>query len=157
MSVRCKFRCLSFTHHAEPSITGTEVRMLPVIPKCASYPDGCEENKSFWDATPSGECKITFAQGAEIPFLLGRSYYIDMDPSSEEGSWKLWEVRQHPNDLGIRLGLGWRHDQEMMSAELEMSTGNEAAWRHFLDQVGTKWRVTFTEAPVTPEPEPSLS
>jgi hypothetical protein len=157
MSVRCKFRCLSITHNATPNLTGTEVRLVPVCPKSSSYPNGCEENKSFWDATPSGELKVSFAQDAEVPFLLGRSYYIDLEQTDEgDDLWKLWEVNQHSSDICIRLGLGWSHDRPMMSAEFETCINNQNAWAPFVGHVDTKWTVTFTEAPFTGEEEPSV-
>ena len=37
-----------------------------------------EENKSFWNATPSGELKINIANKKAIEFFeLGKEYYLD--------------------------------------------------------------------------------
>lgn len=155
--VRCKFRCLSITRNAEPDLAGAQARFLPVCPKSSAYPDGCEENKEFWDATPSGEMNVSFRQGAEIPFTLGRSYYIDLELSDDEDEvrWKLWEVAEHPNDVCVKLGLGWDNDRDMMSAQLEFCANNAGAASAFLGKADTKWRATFTEAPLMAEPEPA--
>lgn len=142
--IRAKFRCMSIARHAEQA---TEIRLLPVNPKGSCYPDGCEENRAFWDATPSGELKVYFQQTATVPFILGAFYYIDMEPSAKgEHLWKLWEVAQHEGNINIRLGLEWSKDREMAHAELSMCILNKETWPSFVNQAGTTWSVVFTQA-----------
>ena len=143
--IRAKFRCMSLTYNAE---TASEVRFLPVNPKGECYPDGCEENAAFWDATPSGELKIGIAHGAEVPFVVGDRYYIDMEEADEgDQRWKLWGVTQHEGNINVELGLGWSNERLMVHATLEMGIMNATAWPAFLNKAGSKWAVTLTPAP----------
>jgi len=142
MLIRAKFRCMSVTYHAEQD---SDVRLLPVGPKGWAYPDGCEENKAFWDATPSGEMKVGIKLGEPVPFQVGAFYYIDMKVA-EEG-WKLWEVRQHENCLTVNLGLKWDTEREgYVHASLEMTINEGSAADAYKGKVGTKWSVVITPA-----------
>lgn len=72
-TVRAKFTC---THKS--SATGiAQVSMMPVY-------SGSEENKAFFDATPSGSVSmgILRPEAAEF-FEVGKSYYLDFTPAGE--------------------------------------------------------------------------
>lgn len=43
-----------------------------------------EENKSFWEATPSGQLEMTVKGDALDLLQLGKSYYLDFTPASED-------------------------------------------------------------------------
>lgn len=87
--VRCKFRVLSvaehFSHFESPNgkldskiVTTTEVRLVPVQNK------GSDENRSFWQATPSGELVMRINNpAAAIQFKPGLTYYVDFAPAPE--------------------------------------------------------------------------
>ncbi len=89
MSVRCKFRCMEvtekFSHvdadgtlHTQPT-----VRLLPVMYRKGQYDPG-EENKSFWEATPSGELVMTITNpAASRQFKVGACYYLDFQEAPE--------------------------------------------------------------------------
>jgi hypothetical protein len=93
--VRCKFRCLEiikrFTRfdtkknsdgswsedHSKP-LSQTSVRLVPVQHK------GSEENKTFWDATPSGELTMVITNpNAAMQFVEGKVYYLDFTEATE--------------------------------------------------------------------------
>jgi len=96
-SVRAKFRCLEVTkrysHTESPSVHNGQaperdvfqfrVKLVPVMSKtkAGSY-DPCEENKSFFAATPSGEIELTtVSEKAAEAFVPGQAYYIDFTPA----------------------------------------------------------------------------
>lgn len=67
MSVRAKFR----VHAVTPHTWGTEVMMHPVY-------SGSEENKSFWEATPNGEIRMTIKnETAAKHFDVNGEFYVD--------------------------------------------------------------------------------
>lgn len=78
MSVRAKFKVESVTTRAnwqrDKGHIGT-VRLVPVM-------DGSEENKRFYDATPSGAIELgTINQDALKQFEIGREFYVDFTPA----------------------------------------------------------------------------
>jgi len=87
MAVRAKFRLNSFTTdlHNKPgrkqdgtldwqNCTPVEKRTLNFTPVTA----GDEEDKAFWDATPSGSIQLgTVNPEAWKHFELGKTYYLD--------------------------------------------------------------------------------
>ena len=145
--IRAKFRCMSVTYNAERA---SDVRFLPVVPKCSAYPEGCDENRSFWDATPSGEMKIAIKQGVEVPYTVGDFYFIYMERLDEVndvvGSWKMWEVSQHDTNINIQLGLRWSNERDMTSASLSMGIVNKTIWPAFIGRLGSKWHVRIEHA-----------
>lgn len=147
MSVRCKFRCMSLMTHAENGVT---VNLLPVIAKSKHWPEGSEENRMFWEATPSGEATLVFKPEAEVPFKSGQFYYIDLTemPGSEnKDHWKLWELVEHEHSLGVKVSLGWSNDRpDLARGDLSMQIENLGAWPAFQGKVGTRWEVVFTPA-----------
>ncbi|MDN8617853.1 hypothetical protein [Variovorax ginsengisoli] len=77
MSVRAKFKVVSITTSARwngPGTMGT-VKLQPVT-------SGSEENKKFYEATPSGEITLgTINQDALAQFEIGKEFYVDFTPA----------------------------------------------------------------------------
>ncbi|MHC5615126.1 MAG: hypothetical protein ACYTXA_30145 [Nostoc sp.] len=73
--MRAKFRVETVTNHAGG---GNSVNLIPVL-------SGSEENKSFWQATPSGKLDmyINNPNAAEF-FKAGVEYYIDFTPATSQ-------------------------------------------------------------------------
>lgn len=75
MSVRCKFKVVSITRRKHwDSAKGDlfDISMSPVS-------GGSEENKAFFDSTPSGEIKFgTINQAAAEALTLGGEFYVDI-------------------------------------------------------------------------------
>jgi len=71
-TVRAKFR----VHNLTVNSWGTEVFLSPV------YGDN-PENKQFWDATPSGDMRMTIKNDAAAKlFVVNKEYYIDFTPAN---------------------------------------------------------------------------
>lgn len=69
MATRAKFTCQQITRYTGG---GQEVTLGAVT----GY--GSEENESFWNATPSGQLKMTISNPkAQEFFDVGKSYYLD--------------------------------------------------------------------------------
>lgn len=79
MAVRAKFHVTGIedTKDADGAVTARRVTLLPV------YSDS-EENRTFWEATPSGalEMTITNKQAFE-QFERDQVFYIDFTPADE--------------------------------------------------------------------------
>lgn len=71
--VRAKFRCVTKTTNAD----GPAKYSYLFFPVYSSDP--ASENKAFWDATPSGELKMTCILSEA--FEVGKSYYLDFTPA----------------------------------------------------------------------------
>jgi hypothetical protein len=70
MTVRAKFKCRAVELYADPKGSGC-VKLSPVI-------SGSEENKKFYQYTPSGEIVLmTVNPDAMKEFDPGAEYYID--------------------------------------------------------------------------------
>ena len=85
MAVRAKFRLNSYTTElydkwdGNKSVGLLEKRTLNFTPV---YGTGSEENKAFWDATPSGSLQLGVVnQAAWSEFELGKTYYLDFTPA----------------------------------------------------------------------------
>jgi len=65
-TVRAKFNVASITNYGNGG--GTRVVLMPVI-------SGSEENKSFWNYTPSGQIEMHI-NNPDAKFELGE-YYVD--------------------------------------------------------------------------------
>lgn len=80
MSVRAKFFVQQIvTHKAwnSPGLMGT-VRLHPVT-------SGSDENKLFYEATPSGQIELgTINQEALKQFVIGDEFYVDFTPASKK-------------------------------------------------------------------------
>lgn len=79
MKTRCKFRCseiaLQETWEGCPHPVLHTVTLIPVN-------DGSEENKEFWEASPSGKFELGMIKPAG--FAVGREYYIDIKEAVPE-------------------------------------------------------------------------
>lgn len=66
------------------------VRFWPVTAKnqWSNSTDECEENRSFWNSTPSGEAELEMSPEEAAAYEIGSTYFIDFAPSAE-GSWVL--------------------------------------------------------------------
>ena len=142
--IRAKFRCLNVTINYENRYS---YDLQPVI---ASGPD--EEDKSFWEATPSGAAEVNFllGDGDEKPFELGAYYYIDMVPDGE-GDWVVHTRSEHAtghrgaNGEVVLAASGpgdWR-TPGLKHSKLHMGIDNPGAMAAFKD-VESRWNVVFT-------------
>ena len=68
-------KCVKHNDH-EGNHNATELELTPV------YDDGCEENKTYWDATPSGSMSLWINNVDALPddIAVGDEYYIDLTP-----------------------------------------------------------------------------
>ncbi len=74
-TVRAKFRVHNITKHD----WATEVSLSPVYSE-----DPKHENKTFWDATPSGEIRMTIKnEAAAMAFEPNKEYYVDFIPAQD--------------------------------------------------------------------------
>ena len=82
MTVRAKFTCESITREFQrgwgvhrDTVRHT-VKMRPVSG------NDSDENKKFWDATPTGRIEIGCAKAETAGlFELGKDYYVDFTPA----------------------------------------------------------------------------
>lgn len=148
-AVRAKFRCMNLERVW--SNKTTTVRLLPVGPKGSAYPDGCEENKQFWEYTPGGEMNLVYGNVdvERVSFKLGCAYYVDMQAVEKETIWKLRFNGQYEHQLNMEIVTGWQNDTEgLCSGSVKMEILNQAAWPAFQERgPGSYWKVMFTEAP----------
>jgi hypothetical protein len=74
MSVRAKFVCKEITRRKHWDPSKGEVQSVKLEPVTS----GSEENKAFYEATPSGSIQLdTLNENAGKYFELGKSYYLD--------------------------------------------------------------------------------
>lgn len=77
--IRAKFKVTEITRHMGSKKEGdawvpAEMQTIKAVPVSG----GSEENKRFWDASPSGELRLgVINQAAWSAFELGREYYLD--------------------------------------------------------------------------------
>lgn len=77
MSVRAKFYCASKTEQASPGSTQKQVSITlqPVT-------NGSDENKQFYQYTPSGKLELNIINpAAASQFEVGKEYYVDFTPA----------------------------------------------------------------------------
>lgn len=142
--VLMKFRCVSTTRR----IKAGEAVLKAVTAKNEYTPDGCDENREFWEATPAGELNITYVSRDAVRAKVGAYYLIEIQqlPEKEEGAWKLWKVGRTETSMEVRMGLSWDNSREAIaSAELYMEIHNKDAWKHFEGLQGTHWEVMFRQ------------
>lgn len=68
--IRYKFKCSSITE----SEWGFQYQMTPVF--------GGEENKVYWEATPSGSFQVSIAKSKGKVFEVGKEYFLDISGAS---------------------------------------------------------------------------
>ncbi len=114
--IRAKFRCMSISNVLNNEVV---IKLLPVIPK-KGLPN-FEENKQFWEYSPSGECIIGYRgmpmiQGEndiKPAFEVGSFYFIDMEkqPDLTENPPGYWSLERREENLGsttvVNFRLGW--------------------------------------------------
>ena len=141
--IRAKFRCLLTTcswdniHRAE---------FKPVYQKKDNGSDGnAEENKTFWEATPSGEATLNFRGPHE--FVPGAYYYLDMEPD-ETGTWTYSSLTRFPTNGEVVLNLYCQSPNPgLQYGTLKMNITRLGTLQLF-GEVGTRLNVTFTKAPL---------
>lgn len=75
MRTRAKFQCQRIEEIRYAGFKQNKVVFTPVIPQNST---GAEEDKSFWEATPSGEISLVVnAEAASTMFVPGKKYYVD--------------------------------------------------------------------------------
>jgi len=75
--IRSKFRHLTLSDHGDAK----RARLVPVMPRTKWDPEGSEENRLFWEATPSGEGEVPVEWLPEEAREPGRScVYVDLRP-----------------------------------------------------------------------------
>lgn len=84
MTVRAKVKLLSIRTFETPyqgkTVLGRELDFYFVYPGMDKDPVVCDENKKFWDASPSGTLKITIQNpNAANEFEMGKYYYLDFN------------------------------------------------------------------------------
>lgn len=78
MTVRAKFVCNSITRQKHWDQAKGEIQTIKLTPVTS----GSGENKSFYEATPSGSIELgTVNEAAAKSFELGKAYYIDFTPA----------------------------------------------------------------------------
>ena len=78
MTVRAKFKVQSITHTARWNGPGqmSTIKLHPVT-------SGSDENKAFYEATPSGSIDIGVVPEAVAErFAIGQEFYVDFTPAS---------------------------------------------------------------------------
>lgn len=138
--VRAKFRCLGITHKWDGSIIA---ELGPVMNrKCENF----EENKKFWQASPTGECHLTYNVKADLQ--VGAYYYIDM--ISEEGEWQLNEIIHRGEGSGEVFFSYYRNydynnpPEGMIRGHLKIGIdGNHTNALALFGEAGTKWKINF--------------
>ena len=143
--VQAKFRCMSVTLRVKDA----EAAFKPVIAKNEDWPNGCDENKQFWEATPAGDALLRFSSPGAVDVEPGQYFLIKIVevPAGTEGAWKLWKVAAMESQQDVCISLGWDTNRSRLAqAELNMSIANKDAWPHFAGKQGTYWSVEFSLA-----------
>lgn len=167
-NIRAKFRCMG----VEKTWDGVEIVRFQAVYANKNH-SICEENKSFWDATPSGE--LTFRITNPVSHGLaenGEYYYLDFNEDLESsinvqptymvamvvefiGKHRSGQIDIHLN----AIASGW-DDKERKSiphplngalwqawaqGDLKMSVVNKTASAKF--EPGMEWRLEIVKAP----------
>lgn len=113
--IRAKFRCMHIDQGLNDQVT---IKLSPVIPK-KGLPN-FEENKQFWEYSPSGECTLTYKGTPMIlgenniseAFKVGSFYYIDMQKTDAApdapGFWALERREEYlRSTTTVHFRLNW--------------------------------------------------
>ena len=152
--VRAKFRVMEISQRWNGKVT--VVRLLPVTAKARPEenryidPDGCEENRLFWEATPIGEAELVFKGLGNLPdgFTIGACLYLDMSfAGTQEPKEGLWELKSVKNATILEVVFRREWTQEgLMYGSVSMGIQNEEAWPHFQGKHLTYWDIQFKPA-----------
>ena len=147
--IRAKFRCMSI---AKDYRGCTTVKLSPVIPK-KGLPN-FEENRKFWEYSPSGECALTFTgdhqhlDAAGNPFEEGSFYFIDMERRDTTLPWVLSMVsRWFGGNAEVTLSIHCSVGSGLESGWLKIGLSEKATDAR--DQFGEPsdgWSVRFSFA-----------
>jgi hypothetical protein len=109
-----------------------------------------EENKKFWQASPSGECHLTYHKEHDLE--LGAYYYIDM-VQDEAGEWELCEVVNHGGGSGeVFFSHHRNYDYQnvptgLLRGNLKIGIdGHHTEALAAFGEPGKKWKVAFSLA-----------
>jgi hypothetical protein len=115
MLTTSKFRLLSVTDHGDRAIA----HLRPVTPRSKYDPEGSDENRAFWEATPSGEIEVPIDWLPEQARAIGATCLVDVIPNEAapggETPWTIGEcsisawgfsLALHPHKLPGRVHLG---------------------------------------------------
>lgn len=81
-AVKAKFVCNRIELNAYRGQDGTKYPQPPVV-HLAPVTGAEGEDKAFWDATPSGEMKMTITNPSAAEFFqAGDAYYLTFEPAS---------------------------------------------------------------------------
>ena len=84
MRVRAKFQCTSITRQHNRGWSGTPPSETHTVHFMPVSGNDSEENRKFWEATPSGKVEIGCAKAETAGlFELGKDYYLDFTPADE--------------------------------------------------------------------------
>ena len=142
--IRAKFRCMKRSVDWQQHV---EIEMKPAYPQCSDEPGGSEENRKFWEATPSGSIRLLFREES-IAFVPGDFYYVDVE-QDDAGEWVLSTLTEGGSTLGVDLSRHWSDKDPMIDAQFKMHIDNAEAWSAFKGQVNKHWRVAFSPAPAS--------
>lgn len=143
--IRAKFRCLRVTEK------WNEMWVIDLGPVMQGNSNS-EENKKFWEASPSGECELSFWGKPE--FKAGDYYYIDMDAHesapAKDGSWKMGTISHHVGGSGgvemwFNRVYDWqvnRKPQGLLNGKLTIGIEPEKVLAMF-GEPGGIWNVNF--------------
>jgi hypothetical protein len=152
--IRAKFRCL----HIDNSLDKvTTAKLAPVIPK-KGLPN-FEENRQFWEYSPSGEAVLTFKGDPKDSdgrlFVVGDFYFIDMEKSAVDPlTADAWVLARREEHLGgtctVDLRLEWRKSEDPRALRegfmrIGMSEKADAAQASF-GRPANGWAVRFSYA-----------
>ena len=142
--VRAKFRCLGITYKWDQTILA---ELGPVMNRKS---ENFEENKKFWQASPTGECHLTYH--AEHDLEIGAYYYIDM-VQDDDGEWELSEVSSRGEGSGEVFFSCYRsYDYQnkpkgMLNGHFKIGIdGHHTDALAAFGEAGRKWKVAFTFA-----------
>jgi hypothetical protein len=147
--VRAKFRCLSIAEKWDRSFVA---ELAPVMQKG----ENSEENQKFWNASPCGECALTF--NVEHDLEVGAYYYIDM-VADEKGGWSLNSVTDRGEGSGevvfyFYRQYDWKKTKPhgLITGELKIGIdGHHTEALAAFGKAGTKWKVEFKFAEASDE------
>lgn len=164
--IRAKFRCLHINAGLNDAV---EVHLAPVIPK-KGLPN-FEENKQFWEYSPSGSCRLDFrgqlphivtarapngeAAAMRPTFEVGSFYFIDMEKvdvaNDAPGVWNLDRREEHLRSstvVDFRLRWGKESDPAQLRAGfLQIGLSEKAtAAREAFGPPSDGWAITFSFA-----------
>lgn len=146
--VRSKFRLLTITEdfHHNPLVRYT---FRPVMPKFHKDDPGdtAEENKVFWQATPSGELELAYRE-SKMPRLIGGAcYYVDLVELDDEHAWRVQMLTQMSGTLEVSFAAHQHGGDDLFQyGRLKLGINNRKAWPIFEGKIGKTFGLDLTKA-----------